>query len=97
MIMTLLVMAVGGTGFIIALNVYASMYNTVNVRMESTNFNIRLSLDEPASYDELYDIVMNVDGVVKAETWNGTLGQIGYDDGTYGNALVLWHQKQILL
>lgn len=85
LIFTLLVMAIGGTGFIVALNVYASMYNTVDVRMNSLGYDIQVNMDSSVLKEELVSTLLSVDGVIEVEPWNGVNAAVSYEDGTYGN------------
>lgn len=90
LIFTLLVMAIGGTGFIIALNIMSAMNNTVDVRVAESNFNIRYYLEQPQPIEKIYGAFESIDNVDAVEPWNGANARYLYSDGTSGNEFTLF-------
>lgn len=83
---TMLVIALGGTGFIVAMNIYASMYNTVDVKINSFAYDIQLSFDQPQRTEEIEKTIAKIPGVAKVEAWGGASASRIYKDGTAGNS-----------
>ncbi|MFZ5643809.1 MAG: ABC transporter permease [Bacillota bacterium] len=86
LIFTLLVMAAGGTGFIVAMNIYASMYNTVDEKINSISYDIQVTFDHPQPLKNIEDSINEIPGVAKVEAWGGTSASRIYDDRTSGNS-----------
>lgn len=86
---TLLVITIGGTGFITALNVYASMNNTVETRMDATNFNLQIKTVNPIESRVVTDLLKDIPEINDIESWNGGLTQIVHEDGTLSNSFSL--------
>lgn len=86
LIFTMLVMAVGGTGFIVAMNIYASMYNTVDEKINSISYDIQVTFDRPQPLKTLEGAIMEIPGVAKVEAWGGTSASRVYKDGTSGDS-----------
>lgn len=84
LLFTLLVMAIGGTGFIVAMNIYASMYNTVDKKMNSFLYDIQVSFDHPESALEIQTIIPSIPGIKGVEAWGGIFTARVYDDSTMG-------------
>lgn len=82
---TMLVMAVGGTGFIVAMNIYASMYNTVEDKINSIFYDIQVTFDSPQQGQKIIETAANLPDVSKIEAWGGIGGTRVYTDGTQGN------------
>ena len=86
LIFTILVMAAGGTGFIVAMNVYASMYNTVDEKMRSISYDIQITFDQSHPVETIESTISEIPGVVELEAWNGTSASHVHMDGTTGNS-----------
>lgn len=86
LIFTMLVVAAGGTGFIVAMNIYASMYNTVDVKMNSISYDIQVSFDRPQPVENIEGTIGAIPGVAKVEAWGGASASRVYEDGTSGNS-----------
>jgi len=86
LLFTILIIAAGGTGFIVAMNIYASMYNTVDVKINSFSYDIQLSFDQPQRTEEIEDTIAIIPGVEKVEAWGGASASRIYKDGTTGNS-----------
>ncbi len=89
LIYTVLIIIIGGTGFITALNVYASMTNTVEKRMDATNFNLQIKTVHPIEESLADQLIDGISGINKKENWSGGKTQIVYEDGTRSNAFSL--------
>ncbi len=85
LIFTLLVMAAGGTGFIVAMNIYASMYNTVDKRINTISYDIQVTFDRPQQLKSVEDTINEIAGVTAVEGWGGASAFRIYQDGTSGN------------
>lgn len=83
---TILVMAAGGTGFIVTMNVYASMYSTVDKQINSTPYDIRVAFDRPQQIKGIEDAINAIPGVSKVEAWGGASAYRINRDGTCGNS-----------
>lgn len=86
LIFTMLVMAAGGTGFIVAMNIYASMYNTVEEKVDSIAYDIQVVFDRPQQAETIESVIGRIPGVAKAEAWGGAYASRIYKDGNYGNS-----------
>lgn len=83
---TTLVMAAGGTGFLVALNIYSSMYDTVDKRIDSLAYDIQLTFDHPQEIGKVNEVINKTEGIVRAEAWSGTSTACIYSDGTQSNS-----------
>lgn len=85
LIFSLLVMAVGGTGFIVAMNIYASMDNTVDTKMDAIAYDIQVTFEQSQSTDTVEDTLKNISGIENVEAWSGANAVRVYEDTTTGN------------
>lgn len=86
LLFALLVMAVGGTGFIVAMNIYASMYHTVDEKMDAFAYDIQISLEQPQSSADIINTLQGIPGIKEAEAWGGAIASRVYEDKTTGNS-----------
>jgi len=86
LIFTMLIVAVGGTGFIVAMNIYASMYNTVDKKINSISYDIQVKFDRPQPSKSIESFISEIPGVAKVEAWGGASAARVYKDGTSGNS-----------
>lgn len=86
LIFTILVMAAGGTGFIVAMNIFASMYNTVDIKINSISYDIKVTFDQPQPLIKIEGYISEIPGVAKVEAWGGIRASRVYKDGTNGNS-----------
>lgn len=86
LIFSLLVMALGGMGFIVAMNVYASMYSTVDAKVNSTSYDISVTFCHPESVPKINSAINNIPGITKTEVWNGVNASRVYMDKTCGES-----------
>ncbi|MHB8127636.1 MAG: ABC transporter permease [Mobilitalea sp.] len=85
LIFTLLVMAIGGTGFIVAMNIFASMYNTVDAKMNAFAYDIQVSFDQSHPIEEIENSILSIPEVKEVEAWGGIGAARVYTDKTIGN------------
>ena len=85
LVFTMLVMAVGGTGFITAMNIYASMYNTIDAKIDSFTYDIQFAFDKPQQEETIERVISRIPGIMKAEAWGGASAARIYPDRTFGN------------
>jgi putative ABC transport system permease protein len=83
--LTLGTLAVGGAGFIVAMNVLASMDSTVAARYDAARYDVQLWFSQPYPTEQLETSILAVDGVKQMESWGAAKAAIRYDDGTFGN------------
>ncbi|HYF81828.1 MAG TPA: FtsX-like permease family protein [Clostridia bacterium] len=86
LIFTILVMAAGGTGFIVAMNIYASMYYTVDEKINSLSYDIQVTFDSAQPVSIIENAISEIPGAVKVEAWGGASASHVYKDGTTGNS-----------
>jgi putative ABC transport system permease protein len=86
LIFTMLVIAAGGTGFIVAMNIYASMYYTVDERINAFQYDIQIAFDRPQPVETIENVIGRIQGVSGLEAWGGTSVSRVYKDGTTGNS-----------
>lgn len=84
LIFTTLVVAVGGTGFIVAMNIYASMYNTVDKKMSAFSYDIQATFDQSQPVGDIEEAIKEIPGIVEMESWSGAAATRVYEDNTTG-------------
>lgn len=89
LIFTLLVMSIGGTGFITAMNIYSSMYNTVDKKVDSIFYDISVTFDQPHTIEELSAAFSEIDNLDQVEFWGGANVTRIKKDNTYSNSFRL--------
>lgn len=85
LIFTMLVIAAGGTAFIVAMNIFASMYNTVDEKINSISYDIKITFNRQQKLTNIEDTISEIPGVAKVEAWSGISASRVYEDGTCGN------------
>lgn len=85
LLFTTLVVAVGGTGFIVAMNIYASMYNTVDKKMDSFSYDFQITFDHSQPIEDIEKTISQIPGVAASEAWSGTSATCVYKDNTTGD------------
>ena len=75
--LTLLTLAAGGVFFLSALNVRASMVNTLDRMFAGRKSDLSVSFAKPYEYEKIQTAVNNTPGVKRAEGWSITEGSIG--------------------
>lgn len=89
LLLTFSTLAVGGAMFIIALNVRASLMNTIKLKYEGLNYDLSLSFDQPYPVDLLENTAATIEGVTTSESWGRSSAAIIDSNGTAGNAFIL--------
>jgi putative ABC transport system permease protein len=74
--LTLLTLAAGGLFFMLALNVRASMMNTLNHMFEARKFDLSVSFANPYELEKIQKAVANTPGIKRAEGWFNTEGSL---------------------
>ena len=72
LVLTLITLAVGGLFFLAALNVRASMINTLDHLFAARKFDLSISLAGPSEMERIQKALDNTPGVVRAEGWFAT-------------------------
>jgi putative ABC transport system permease protein len=85
LILTLITLAFGGAGFIVAMNVSASMDSTVSAKFEAARYDIQIGFSQPYAEADLAAILLDVPGVEDVELWGGAKTTVIYRDDTQGN------------
>ena len=75
--LTLLTLAAGGLFFMAALNIRASMVNTLDRMFAARKSDLSVSFAKPYEYEKIQKAVSNTPGVKRAEGWSITEGSIG--------------------
>jgi putative ABC transport system permease protein len=87
MALTLLTLALGGAVYLGALNLRASIRNSVGYLFDDMlRYDMSLQLTQPNAPDSLETLAGGVTGVERAEAWIGKRGAIARPDGVLGNA-----------
>lgn len=89
LILTFSTLAIGGTLFMAALNVRASLLNSIDARYERQHYDITVNFTDAHPADELEAIALDTDGVVDAEAWGMESGAFIDANGTAGNAFIV--------
>jgi putative ABC transport system permease protein len=74
--LTLLTLAAGGLFFMLALNVRASMMNTLDHMFEARKFDLSVAFANPYEYGKIQRAVSNTPGIKRAEGWFVTEGSL---------------------
>ncbi|HEU0251504.1 MAG TPA: FtsX-like permease family protein, partial [Pyrinomonadaceae bacterium] len=72
LVLTLLTLAAGGLFFLAALNVRASMVNTLDHLFAGRKFDLTISLANPSELSKIEKALSNTPGVTRAEGWFAT-------------------------
>jgi putative ABC transport system permease protein len=85
MVLTLLMLAAGGTSFMAALGAAASWTQTIDDAFASTHYDVDIRFDQPYAASALEKSIRAVAGVSDVEIWGGVAAVPQYADGSYGN------------
>jgi putative ABC transport system permease protein len=77
LVLTLLTLAAGGLFFLSALNIRASMINTLDRMFAARKSDLSVSFARPYEFEKIQKAVRNTPGVKHAEGWFTTEGSIG--------------------
>ena len=76
LVLTLLTLTAGGLFFILALNIRASMINTLDHMFEARKFDLSVSFANPYDLEKIQKAVSNTPGIRRAEGWFITDGSL---------------------
>ena len=88
-ILTLGTLGIGGAMFITALNMGASIRNTIRTFQSAMRYDLKVSLTRPMPFSSVETVVRNIPGVVKLEGWGQARASLIYEDGTDGNEFTI--------
>ena len=86
MALTLTTLALGGAVYLGAVNLKASIHQSVDVLFARQRYDVVFRLSEPVRLDSLESTVGRVVGVAVAEAWGAGRGALVGGDGTLGDA-----------
>jgi len=89
LLLTLTTLAFGGAGFIVAMNVSASMDSTVSAKFNAARYDVQFGFSRPYSVELVEKTILEVPGVEDLESWGGAKTAMVYEDGTRGNKINL--------
>ena len=89
LILTLLTLTVAGANFITAMNVAASIDQSIASKFDATPYDIEIAFSQSYPQGEIEQAVSQVDGVERVETWGGARSFVVLPDGTLGKQLRL--------
>jgi len=84
LLLTLGTLTLGGAIFIVAINVGASIDNTIENSFKSKRYSIELKLSRPYPITEIERSIQNIPGVSGVECWGGAMGAVVRPDGGEG-------------
>ncbi len=82
LVLTLLTLAAGGLFFMAALNVRASMINTLDRMFATRKFDLSVALRDTYDEDRVQRAISNTPGVRRAEAWLASDASLGRDEFT---------------
>ncbi len=85
LLLTLITLAFGGAGFIVAMNVSASMDSTVSAKFDAARYDVQIGFSRPYPAKLVEKTILEVPGVADLESWGGAKTALVYADGTRGN------------
>jgi len=88
-ILTLGTLAIGGAMFITALNVGASIKETIRGFQEAMRYDLKVSFTQPVTLNSVETVVRNIPGVTRFEGWSQVRASLIYEDGTDGNEFTI--------
>lgn len=87
--LTLGTLAVGGAMFITALNIGASIKNTIGVFQNAMRYDLKVTLTRPLPLERVASVAERVPGVAKVESWGQARASLIYNDDTDGNEFTI--------
>ncbi len=85
LVLTLLMLAAGGTSFMAALGATASWNQTIDDAFATSHYDIDIRFGQPYAANALEKSIRSIPGVTDVETWGGVAAIPQYADGSYGN------------
>ena len=89
LVLTLLTLAAGGLFFLSALNIRASIINTLDRMFAARKFDLAVTFSKPYEWERIQRAVGNTQGITHAEGWFFTEGVVAPDTGFTVAALPL--------
>lgn len=89
LMLTLLTLSVAGANFMTAMNVSASIDESIKRKFDATPYDIEIAFSQSYPPGEIEQVVGQVDGVERVETWGSAQSFIVLPDGTLGKPLRL--------
>jgi putative ABC transport system permease protein len=89
LLLTLGTLAAGGAGFIVAMNVSASMNYTVDLKFDAFRYDMLVRFSQPYPEELIERTLSGQAGVKGLESWGGAKAAVMYPDGTSGNTFNL--------
>ena len=90
--LTLLTLTAGGLFFLSALNVRASMVNTLDHMFAARKFDLTVSFANPYEFEKIQKAVSNTPGVTRAEGWFGL--KLRFDQVDSGTSMVVARRRR---
>jgi putative ABC transport system permease protein len=85
MILTLLALATGGSVYLGARNVRASVIGSLDLLYDTQKYDFSVRLSEPASADRVEAVISRVAGVRRVQGWGSARAAVIHADATSGN------------
>ena len=79
LVLTLLTLAAGGLFFLAALNIRASIINTLDRMFAARKFDLTVSFNKPYEWEQIQRAVSNTKGITHAEGWFSSDGSLAPD------------------
>lgn len=89
LLLTLLTLSVAGANFMTAMNVSASIDQSIAEKFDATPYDIEIAFSQAYPPDEIERAISQVDGVERVETWGGARSFVVLPDGSLGKPLRL--------
>ncbi|HEX2994017.1 MAG TPA: FtsX-like permease family protein [Anaerolineales bacterium] len=89
LVLTLLTLTVAGANFMTAMNVSASIDESIKHKFDATPYDIEIAFSQSYPPGEIEQVVSQVNGVKYVETWGSAQSFVVLPDGTLGKPLRL--------
>ncbi|MBK9925255.1 MAG: FtsX-like permease family protein [Anaerolineales bacterium] len=89
LVLTLLTLSVAGANFMTAMNVGASIDESIKRKFDAMPYDIEIAFSRSYQSGEIEQIINQVNGVERVETWGGVQSFVVLPDGTLGKPLRL--------
>lgn len=89
MILTLLALATGGSVYLGARNLRASVIGSLDLLYDTQQYDFSVRLAEPAPAESVEAVIGRVAGVRQVQGWGGARASVLHRDGTLGNAFII--------
>jgi putative ABC transport system permease protein len=89
LLLTLGTLALGGAGFIVAMNVSASMNSTVNDKFDAQKYDLQITFTRPYPEQKIEELAAEVAGVARVESWGSAQAVRLLENGAESNKFSL--------